>query len=299
MTLMHEMNTGTAAAEAPAVTLLDDIADLRDRETVARMRRINPHADPPRYLPDVAPSCIPRHIAIIMDGNGRWAKSRGFPRIFGHRNGASAVRATVEAAGRLGIEVLTLYSFSIENWSRPSDEVRDLMSLYLQYMEGERGELVQRNIRLRQIGRRDGLPPEALAALDRTLEATANCTGPTLCLAVNYGARAELVDAVRALAERVRTGELSPTEIDESAISASLGTSGLPDPDLLIRTAGEMRVSNFLLWQISYSELYVTPTLWPDFTAESLFEAVRAYAKRERRFGGLGGPHGGDGPAVP
>jgi len=251
------------------------------------MRTINPEADPTTILPDIHPARIPRHIAIIMDGNGRWAQERGFPRIFGHRNGAAAVRTTIEAAGKLGVEVFTLFSFSIENWKRPPDESRDLMSLYLQYMGGERDELVRKNIRLRQIGRRDGLPPEALNALDQTLDATKNCTGPTLCLAVNYGSRAEITDAVRTIAEDVKAGRLDPDHIDEALISQSLQTSGLPDPDLLIRTAGEMRVSNYLLWQISYAELYVTPTYWPDFDAQELKNAVRAYAQRDRRFGGL------------
>ncbi|HBS29597.1 MAG TPA: hypothetical protein DEB06_09155 [Phycisphaerales bacterium] len=256
------------------------------------MRRISPQADPTAHLPGVHPCRVPRHIAIIMDGNGRWAESRGFPRLFGHRNGAAAVRRTIGEAGRLGVEVLTLYSFSIENWTRPAEEVRALMSLYLQYMEGERDELVRHNIRLRQIGRRDGLPPEALAALDRTLEATARCTGPTLCLAVNYGSRAELADAARAIARAARDGTLDPDAIDERTISDHLTTAGLPDPDLLIRTAGEMRVSNFLLWQISYAELFVTDVLWPDFAEEHLREGVRAYAARRRRFGGLDGAPG-------
>jgi len=273
----------------PALTPLGSIADPVARQTVERMRRVSPQADPPRLLPDVPPQRIPRHVAIIMDGNGRWATSRGFPRIFGHRNGAAAVRRTIEEAGRLGIEVLTLYSFSSENWKRPADEVRELMGLYLQYMSGEREALVRENIRLVQIGRRDGLPPEALAALDETVRATSTCTGPTLCLAVNYGARAEIVDAVRAIASKARSGEVKPDEIDESTISSHLYTAGLPDPDLLIRTAGEMRVSNYLLWQISYAELWVTDVLWPDFGANELRQAVRAYAARRRRFGALDG----------
>ncbi|MBL8745766.1 MAG: isoprenyl transferase [Phycisphaerae bacterium] len=251
------------------------------------MRRINPKADPTRRLPDVPVERIPRHVAIIMDGNGRWASERGFPRIFGHRNGAAAIRRTIDEAGRLGIECITLFSFSSENWKRPADEVGELMWLYLQYMSGEREHLVRENIRLKQIGRRDGLPKEALAALDETVRATARCTGPTLCLAVNYGSRAEMVDAVRSLAREARDGRIEPETIDEAMISAHLDTAGLPDPDLLIRTAGEMRISNFLLWQISYAELWVTPAYWPDFGAEHLREAVRAYAERERRFGGL------------
>lgn len=270
------------------ITPLGDIADPRAREIVARMRRISPHADPMRHLPDVPVDRVPRHIAIIMDGNGRWATARGFPRVFGHRNGASSVRAVVEEAGRLGVEALTLYSFSMENWSRPREEVGELMRLYLEYMSGEREALVRENIRLRQIGRRDGLPAEALEALDRTIEATARCTGPTLCLAVNYGSRAEIVDAARELAARAVRGEIDPARIDEAMFSNCLYTNGLPDPDLVVRTAGEMRLSNFLLWQLSYAEIVVTDVLWPDFAGPELRDAIRAYASRERRFGGLG-----------
>jgi undecaprenyl diphosphate synthase len=272
--------------DAP-ITPLEAIADPAHRAAVAELRRVNPGADPTRILPDVDPRRIPRHIAIIMDGNGRWAAARGFPREFGHRNGARAVRDTMRECSRLGVECLTLFSFSSENWKRPSREVTELMRLYLLYMDGERHALVDHNIRFRQIGRRDGLPAEAIEALSRTEAATAACTGPTLCLAVNYGARAELVDAVRAIARRVAAGEIAPDAIDEADIERGLHTHGLPDPDLLVRTAGEMRISNFLLWQISYAELHVTPTLWPDFDAASLHAAVRAYASRDRRFGGL------------
>ncbi len=281
-------STSTAAE----VTPLDAIADPREREAVARMRRVNPRADPLRLVPGVAPSRVPRHVAIIMDGNGRWASARGFPRVFGHRNGAAAVRRTIDEAGRLGIEFITLFSFSSENWKRPSDEVGELMRLYFTYMSGEREHLVSENIRLVQIGRREGLPPEALAALDETIRATSRCTGATLCLAVNYGSRGEIIDAVRSIARDARDGRLDPESIDEATLSSRLNTAGLPDPDLLIRTAGEMRVSNFLLWQISYAELWVTPTYWPDFGAEHLREAVRAYAGRDRRFGGLTGGGG-------
>jgi undecaprenyl diphosphate synthase len=268
-------------------TPLERIADPAARAIVERMRRINPNADPTARLPGVPPERIPRHVAIIMDGNGRWARERGFPRIFGHRNGAAAVRRTIDEAGRLGIECLTLFSFSSENWKRPADEVGELMYLYLQYMSGEREQLVRENIRLVQIGRREGLPEDALRALDDTINATKHCTGPTLCLAVNYGSRAEITDAVRSIAEDARAGRLDPADIDESLLSARLDTAGLPDPDLLIRTAGEMRISNFLLWQISYAELVVTETYWPDFRAEHLRDAVRAYARRDRRFGGI------------
>jgi len=277
-----------AQPSQPACTPLHAIVDESARAVVERMRRINPRADPTRWLPDVHPSRIPRHVAIIMDGNGRWAQQRGLPRLMGHRNGAASVRAVVEESGRLGVEVLTLYSFSSENWKRPPDEVAALMGLYLEYMSGEREALVRENIRLMQIGRREGLPAQALAALDETIAATSRCTGPILCLAVNYGARAEIVDAVRAISRDVLAGVLEPSAIDEQTISQHLYTAGLPDPDLLIRTAGEMRISNYLLWQISYAELYVTDTLWPDFGAEDLRKAIRAFASRRRKFGAVG-----------
>jgi undecaprenyl diphosphate synthase len=273
-----------------AVMPLSAVADAGERARLAELRTRNPKADPIARLGDVPLDRVPRHVAIIMDGNGRWAQSRGFPRVFGHRNGAAAVRRTIDEAGRLGIEYVTLYSFSIENWKRPQHEVGELMSLYLTYMSGEREHLVRENVRLLQIGRREGLPADALAELDKTLEATRHCTGCTLVLAVNYGSRAEITDAVRDIARRAASGALDPAAIDERTIENALTTRGIPDPDLLIRTAGEMRISNFLLWQISYAELYVTPTLWPDFEASHLRDAVRAYARRDRRFGGLTNP---------
>lgn len=254
---------------------------------VARMRKTNTRADPLKYLPEVHPSRLPRHIAVIMDGNGRWAQERGFPRLFGHRNGAAAVRDLIEAAGNLGVEVITLYSFSQENWKRPTDEVDGLMQLYAMYMEGETERLIRENIRFIQIGRREGLPEEVVASVDRLMARTAHCTGPTLCVAVNYGSRAEIVDAARAIAKRVQRGEITPEQINESLIADNLYTAGLPDPDLLIRTAGEYRLSNYLLWQISYAEIHVTETLWPDFTPAHLHAAVREFASRSRRFGGL------------
>lgn len=251
------------------------------------MRTLSPEADPIRWLPGVPPERVPRHIGIIMDGNGRWAEARGFPRIFGHRAGAKAVRDVIEMAGQLGIEALTLYAFSSENWRRPSEEISFLMGMYVEYMAAERDKLVKHNLRFRQIGRRDGLPPEALAALDLTIEATAACTGPTLCLAVNYGGRQELADAARRLAERAVAGQLDPANIDERAIADQLGTAGLPDPDLIVRTAGEQRLSNFLLWQASYAELIVREECWPDFDRQALCDAVREYAGRTRRFGAV------------
>ena len=254
---------------------------------LAEMRARNPKADPAAYIPDVHPAKIPRHIAIIMDGNGRWANARNLPRALGHRAGAEVVRTIIEQCGKLGVEVLTLYSFSMENWERPEAEVSALMQLYMQYIEQELPRFMEENIRFRQIGRRDGLAPEVLAAADRLTEATKHNTAATLCLAVNYGARAEIVDAVRAIASRVKRGEIDPAQITEDTIHDHLYTAGLPDPDLLIRTAGEMRVSNYLLWQISYAELHVTDTLWPDFGIEDLHTAIRDYASRTRKFGGL------------
>jgi undecaprenyl diphosphate synthase len=211
----------------------------------------------------------------------------------GHRAGAGAVREIVDECGRLGVRVVTMYSFSLENWKRPKEEIEALMQLCMTYLEGERDHMKRENIRFKVIGRRRGeapLPEPVIAAIEDVERATAHCTGPTLCLAINYGARAELVDAVRSIAARAAAGDLSPAAIDEGAIAKSLYTGDLgelAEPDLLIRTAGEMRISNFLLWQISYSELYVTDTFWPDFGRAQLHEAIRAYAGRRRRFGGL------------
>lgn len=267
-------------------------ADALAAEIAAGMRARNPEADPLRLLPDVHPGKIPRHVAIIMDGNGRWAQARGFPREVGHRAGAVSVRTVVEHAGRLGIEYVTLYSFSLENWKRPAGEIAALMQLCLVYLAGEEEALRRKSIRLRVIGRREGLPAEVVEAIDRVTRSTAGGTRGTLCLAINYGSRAEIVDAARSLAADAAAGRLVPQAIDERALESRLYTAGMPDPDLLIRTAGEMRVSNYLLWQISYAELHVTPVLWPDFGAADLDEAVRAYAARTRRFGALEGAGG-------
>ncbi len=236
------------------------------------------------------PDSLPRHVAIIMDGNGRWAMTRGLPRIEGHRRGVASVRRTTEQCVRLGIEQLTLYCLSSENWRRPEAELAFLMCLLEQYLIEERGLLMEQGVRLSMIGRRDGLPAETLAALDQTAELTAGNGGMKLCLAINYGARAEIVEAARRLAREVREGRLDPEAIDEDQFSAALDTAGMADPDLLIRTAGEMRVSNFLLWQISYAELWVTDAAWPDFDEGQLDAALASYASRERRFGGLGKP---------
>jgi undecaprenyl diphosphate synthase len=256
-----------------------------DRDALARMARLTPRADPLERLPDVPPSRIPRHVAIIMDGNGRWADRRGLPRVEGHRRGGESVRQVVEECGRLGVEVLTLYSFSTENWKRPAEEVGALMELCVAYCRSEREGLVREGVRVRVIGRVDELPGRVRAALRELEVATRDSVGPTLCLAINYGSRQEIVGAVRRLSERVASGDLDASAIDETCLGEALDTSGLPDPDLVIRTAGEMRLSNFLLWQISYAELYVTETLWPDFGVEAFHEAVRAFAGRERRFG--------------
>ena len=233
---------------------------------------------------------IPRHIAIIMDGNGRWAASRGLPRIAGHREGARRVRAVVEECARLGVEALTLYSFSSENWKRPEDEVTALMELARHHLQLERQMMLANNVRFRRIGRREGLPAPVLAELDRTEDETSTCTGMTLCLAMNYGARQEIVDAVQTLAQRVRRGELDPGAVDEATIAGALDTHGLPDPDLLVRTAGERRISNFLLWQISYAELFVTDVLWPEFKVPELAAAIDDFNARRRTYGGLQDP---------
>jgi len=242
----------------------------------------------PREVLGIEPHRLPRHIAIIMDGNGRWAQQRGLPRAHGHQVGVGTVKKITTTCAKLGIGYLTLYSFSLENWQRPREEVEALMNLCAAYLAQERPTLMENNIRLLHVGRREGLPDFVLSELDRTMAATAANTGLTLCLAINYGGRAEIVDAVRKLAAEVQQGRLAPEEIDEGKFAAALYTAGIPDPDLLIRTAGEMRVSNFLLWQISYAELHVTKVLWPDFTEQDLFAAIRDYASRERKFGRVG-----------
>lgn len=230
---------------------------------------------------------LPRHIAIIMDGNGRWARQQGKPRIFGHKEGAKAVRAIVTECARLELDVLTLYSFSIENWKRPSEEIEFLMDLYVQYLIAEREEMMENNVRFVQVGRREGLPQRVLDELDQTVQTTRANSGLTLALALNYGSRTEITDAVRAIADKVKAGQLDPAQITQQTVSDHLYTVGLPDPDLMIRTAGEMRVSNYLLWQISYAELYVSDVCWPDFTVQQLHEAIRSYAKRQRKYGAV------------
>ena len=238
---------------------------------------------------EVPPDRRPRHVAIIMDGNGRWARRQNLPRIEGHRRGVASVRRTVEECARLKLEQLTLYCLSSENWKRPQLELDFLMHLLEQYMIEERSTIMQQNVVVRTIGRRDGIPDNVIREMDKTIELSATNTGTRLCLAINYGGRAEIVDAVRGIAAEVRDGRLDVADIGEETVTSHLHTAGMPDPDLLIRTAGEMRVSNFLLWQISYAELWVTERCWPEFDETDLHQAFRDFAARDRRFGGL--PH--------
>lgn len=228
---------------------------------------------------------LPRHVAIIMDGNGRWAKQKGLPRIEGHRRGAESVRTVTTAAREIGVEYLTLYAFSTENWSRPTDEVSMLMNLLESSVHAELPELMARNARLRVLGQRRRVPAGVRSGIDHVVDETRNNTGLTVLMAFNYGGRDELLDAFRALARQVQAGELKPEDIGEKDVSGALYTADIPDPDLLIRTSGEMRISNFLLWQIAYTELLITPVLWPDFGASNLYQAVAEFQKRTRRFG--------------
>ena len=228
---------------------------------------------------------LPRHVAIIMDGNGRWATQRGLSRVQGHRRGKESVREIVETAREIGIEFLTLYAFSTENWERPEREVGALMALLRRYVRSELGKMMKNGIRLIAIGNLRRLPREVLADLRAAEQTTRRNTGMTVQLAVSYGAREEIVAAARRLARQVRDGVIAPEDIDEELFSSSLMTAGVPDPDLLIRTSGEMRLSNFLLWQVAYSELYVTEALWPDFRRPQFLAALEDYRHRERRFG--------------
>jgi undecaprenyl diphosphate synthase len=241
-----------------------------------------------RHAAVTTPSVVPRHVAIIMDGNGRWARDHGLPRTAGHEEGARSVREVVRACREWGVGVLTLYSFSTENWLRPPTEVAALMSLLERYLREETPELVARGIRLRAIGEVSRLPWVVRRMLTAAERATAGCDKMELLLALSYGGRAELVSAARSLAEEVAAGRLRPQDIDEAALASRLYTAGLPDPDLLIRTSGDLRVSNFLLWQIAYAELFVTPTPWPEFRREQLAEAFDEFGRRERRFGCTG-----------
>lgn len=248
------------------------------RKNKASIDSINDSIDPNR---------LPKHIAIIMDGNGRWARSRGLPRIEGHRQGANSVEAALTACGELGIPYLTLYAFSNENWKRPKEELDFLMGLLRTYLANQTDRLIKNGVRLQVIGRRDGLSPDVIDAIDQAIEKCKDGAKQTLVLAINYGSRQEIVDAVREIAFDVQQGRINIESIDESTIAKHLYTRDYPDPDLLIRTSGEMRISNFLLWQISYAELLVTSKAWPEFGKEDLYAAVAQYGKRNRRFGGI------------
>jgi undecaprenyl diphosphate synthase len=229
----------------------------------------------------------PRHVAIIMDGNGRWAAERGLPRSFGHRSGVEAVRRTVKAAIELSIPFITIYTFSSENWSRPPDEVDDLMGLIKRFIRRDLAELHQSNVRLIIIGERDHIDPEMMSLIDEARELTRENTGLTLVIAFNYGSRAEIARAARRLSEEVAAGTLAPADITPERLEGALDTAGIPDPDVLIRTSGEMRLSNFLLWQSAYAELVFLDAYWPDFGRELLEDAIAQYHARDRRFGGL------------
>ena len=243
---------------------------MRDEELLAKIR---------------ADGAIPRHVAIIMDGNGRWARERLMPRPFGHRSGMKAVREVVEGALHAGIEHLSLFAFSQENWQRPATEVSALMSLLEEYIQREADELEEKGVRVRVIGETERLTPAAAAAVERVVTQTRGGVRLTLNLFISYGSRAEILRAARQLAEDVRDGRLDPSQIDEEQFSARLFTADMPDPDLLIRTSGEQRISNFLLWQVAYTELYISRVLWPDFGRRELYEAVLDFQNRERRFG--------------
>lgn len=229
----------------------------------------------------------PRHVAIIMDGNGRWAQRQELPRIRGHQQGAKTVRLITEECARIGIEQLTLYCLSSENWKRPEDELEFLMFLLSQYMIEERETMMENNIRLQIIGRRERIPEDVQKEMDKSLEMTAGNTGTCLCLAINYGGRAEIVDATRQIVSKVVAGELTTDDISEKLVADHLYTAGMSDPDLLIRTAGEMRISNYLLWQISYAEMWVTEKMWPEFSVADFHDSIFNFSNRNRRFGGL------------
>ena len=239
------------------------------------------------HLSAEAKASLPRHVAVIMDGNGRWAKQRGLPRIEGHRQGAESARTIIRTAGELGVKYLTLYAFSAENWNRPKDEVDALMKYLIHYLKTETPELNKNNVRLEVIGQIYRLPENVQEHLKKSIATLSRNSGLTLVMALSYGSRIEIVDAVRRIAEKARDGKLEPADINEEVISQHLWTRNIPAPDLLIRTSGEMRVSNFLLWQISYAELVITPTFWPDFRKPQFFAALEEYARRHRRFGGV------------
>ena len=236
-------------------------------------------------IDELKKNCIPCHVAVIMDGNGRWAELHGSDRIFGHRQGVEAVRSIVEGAGELGIKYLTLYAFSTENWDRPKDEVNALMSLLVNAIVQETDNLNDKNVRLQAIGNLSSLPQDVQTRLDESVQKTSINTGLNLVLALSYSGRWDIIEATRKIIQKVESGEIVENQINESVFVSHLSTSGIPDPELLIRTSGEFRISNFLLWQIAYSEFYFTPILWPDFRKENLFEAIIDFQRRERRFG--------------
>lgn len=238
-------------------------------------------------LSAAAQELLPLHVAVIMDGNGRWAKERGLPRIEGHRRGAESARAIIKAASEAGIRYLTLYTFSVENWNRPKTEVDAIMKYLAYYLKKETPELDRNNVRLEAIGQIHRLPEPVQQQLEKSRQQLSKNTGLTLVLALSYGARAEIVDATRAIAEKVQSGDLVPEEVTETLFGMHLYTSQIPDPDLLVRTSGEMRLSNFLLWQVSYAEMVVTETLWPEFRKSAFYNALEEFAKRHRRFGKL------------
>lgn len=241
----------------------------------------------PAHLSPEAKANLPKHVAVIMDGNGRWAKQRHLPRVEGHRAGAESARVIIRTAGELGIKYLTLYAFSAENWNRPKDEVDALMKYLVHYLKSETPELNKNNVRLEVIGQIYRLPENVQEHLKKSIATLSKNNGLTLVMALSYGSRIEIVEAVRSIAAKVREGKLDPADINEEAISQHLWTRNIPDPDLLIRTSGEMRISNFLLWQISYTELVVTQTFWPDFRKPQFYAALEEYTRRHRRFGGL------------
>jgi undecaprenyl diphosphate synthase len=239
------------------------------------------------HLSPEAKASLPKHVAVIMDGNGRWAKQHGLPRVEGHRRGADSAREIIRTAGELGIKYLTLYAFSAENWNRPKDEVDALMKYLIHYLKTETPELNKNNVRLEVIGQIYRLPENVQEHLKKSMAVLSKNNGLTLVMALSYSSRIEIVAAVRSIAEKAKQGKLDPADINEQVISQHLWTRNIPDPDVLIRTSGEMRVSNFLLWQISYAELVITPTLWPDFRKPQFYEALEEYARRHRRFGGI------------
>lgn len=248
---------------------------------------VKPGSPEAELLAQIDWSRIPQHVAVIMDGNGRWAAQRGKPRVFGHREGAKSVRAIVDSAARLGAKALTLYAFSTENWKRPEDEVSALMRMLVSYLNKELHEVHELGIRFQAIGRLDALSPKVKKEIAKAMEKTAGNGQMTLSVALNYGGRAEIIDACRAAAQQILENGGDPAKIDEALINENLYTRGLPEVDLMIRTSGEFRISNFLLWQLAYSEIYVTPTFFPDFRLKSFLEAVIDFQKRERRYGGL------------